>query len=51
MYSSNQQNGLDFFGGLPVNCPNGSGYSIKLGNNLGEGQAGGYKNIIIQSGF
>jgi gliding motility-associated-like protein len=24
---------LDFYGGFPVNCPNGSGYSIQLGNN------------------
>ena len=23
---------LDFYGGFPVNCPNGSGYSIQLGN-------------------
>jgi gliding motility-associated-like protein len=24
---------LDFYGKFPVNCPNGSGYSIRLGNN------------------
>ncbi len=24
--------GVDHFGGFPVNCPNGSGYSIQLGN-------------------
>lgn len=32
---------LDFFGGFPVTCPNGSGYSVKLGNNTGGGQAEG----------
>ena len=32
---------VDFFGGFPVNCPNGSGHSIKLGNNTGGGQAEG----------
>ncbi len=31
----------DPYGGFPVNCPNGSGYSIKLGNNFGGGQAEG----------
>ena len=31
----------DFFGGFPVTCPNGSGYSVKLGNNTGGGQAEG----------
>jgi len=32
---------LDYFGGFPVNCPNGSGHSIRLGNNTGGGQAEG----------
>lgn len=40
MYS-NTTNEVDYFGGFPVNCPNGSGYSIKLGNNTGGGQAEG----------
>jgi gliding motility-associated-like protein len=31
----------DYFGGFPVNCPNGSGHSIRLGNNTGGGQAEG----------
>jgi len=31
----------DPFGGFPVNCPNGSGHSIRLGNNSGGGQAEG----------
>ena len=39
MYSSSSE--LDYFGGFPVNCPNGSGHSIKLGNNTGGGQAEG----------
>ena len=29
----------DYFGNFPVNCPNGSGYSVKLGNSVGEGEA------------
>jgi gliding motility-associated-like protein len=40
MYSSGS-NEVDYFGGFPVNCPNGSGHSIKLGNNTGGGQAEG----------
>jgi len=32
---------LDYFGGFPVMCPNGSGHSIRLGNNTGGGQAEG----------
>ena len=31
----------DPYGGFPVNCPNGSGHSIKLGNAEGGGQAEG----------
>jgi gliding motility-associated-like protein len=42
MYSANTNAGeVDFFGGFPVICPNGSGYSIRLGNNTGGGQAEG----------
>lgn len=33
--------GLDFYGQFPVSCPNGSGYSVKLGNNGGNHQAEG----------
>lgn len=29
----------DYFGGFPVTSPNGSGYSVKLGNNSGGGEA------------
>lgn len=29
----------DPYGGFPVNCPNGSGYSVRLGNSLAGGQA------------
>ena len=32
---------LDYYGGFPVMCPNGSGKSIRLGNNTGGGQAEG----------
>lgn len=41
MYSSFPGDGLDEYGGFPINCPNGSGHSIKLGNNTGGGQAEG----------
>jgi gliding motility-associated-like protein len=41
MYSANPGDGLDPYGGFPVNCPNGSGHSIKLGNDLGGGEAEG----------
>lgn len=30
---------LDPFGGFPINCPNGSGHSIRLGNSSAGGQA------------
>lgn len=33
--------GIDPFGGFPMSCPNGSGYSIKLGNNIGGNRAEG----------
>lgn len=32
MYSANPGDGLDPWGGFPRNCPNGSGHSIRLGN-------------------
>ncbi|MEO5999332.1 MAG: PKD domain-containing protein [Chitinophagaceae bacterium] len=41
MYTANPANGMDPFGGFPVNCPNGSGHSIKLGNTSGGGEAEG----------
>jgi gliding motility-associated-like protein len=42
MYSSlTQPVELDYYGGFPVNCPNGSGHSIRLGNDRGGGQAEG----------
>ena len=31
----------DPYGGFPINCPNGSGHSIRLGNDQGGGQAEG----------
>jgi gliding motility-associated-like protein len=41
MYTSNSGDGLDPYGGFPVNCPNGSRHSIRLGNDLGGGEAEG----------
>jgi gliding motility-associated-like protein len=40
MYSSNSGL-LDPYGGFPVTCPNGSGYSVKLGNDMGGAGAEG----------
>ncbi|MCW3110887.1 MAG: gliding motility-associated C-terminal protein [Segetibacter sp.] len=40
MYSANSGE-LDPFGGFPVNCPNGSGHSIRLGSTQAGGQAEG----------
>lgn len=40
MYSANS-GGLDQYGGFPVNCPNGSGHSIRLGNDRGGTEAEG----------
>lgn len=41
MYSSYPGDGFDQYGGFPINCPNGSGHSIRLGNNFGGGEAEG----------
>jgi len=41
MYSSSPGNGLDPYGHFPINCPNGSGHSIRLGNNEGGALAEG----------
>ena len=41
MMSTFPGDGLDEYGGFPVNCPNGSGHSIRLGNNLAGTQAEG----------
>ncbi len=41
MLSSVPGDGLDEYGEFPKNCPNGSGHSIKLGNNAGGAQAEG----------
>jgi len=37
--ASNSLQQFDPYGGFPVNCPNGSGYSVRLGNSLAGGQA------------
>ena len=41
MYTSFPGDGSDPYAGFPINCPNGSGHSIKLGNDLGGGEAEG----------
>jgi gliding motility-associated-like protein len=41
IYNSVPGAGRDPYGNFPINCPNGSGTSIKLGNNLGGAQAEG----------
>ncbi len=42
MYSrSNDAGALDYYGSFPVMCPNGSNYSVKLGNTNGGAQAEG----------
>src|SRR6478672_11268902 len=41
MYSAFPSAGTDPYGGFPINCPNGSGHSIRLGNNMGGGEAEG----------
>jgi gliding motility-associated-like protein len=41
MYVNNGSGETDFYGGFPVTCPNGSGYSVKLGNTTGGAQAEG----------
>jgi gliding motility-associated-like protein len=41
MYTANSGNGLDPYGGFPVNCPNGSKHSIRLGNDQAGTEAEG----------
>jgi len=41
MYDIGNSNQTDYYGGFPVLCPNGSGHSIKLGNNSGGALAEG----------
>jgi len=41
MYTAGPVNQVDPYGGFPVNCPNGSNHSIRLGNNEAGGQAEG----------
>jgi gliding motility-associated-like protein len=41
MYADDGTGKVDPFGGFPINCPNGSGYSIKLGNDEAGTQAEG----------
>lgn len=37
--SNSYPQNLDPYGGFPINCPNGSGYSVRLGNSYAGGQA------------
>lgn len=41
MYTANTGDGVDPYGGFPVNCPNGSNHSIRLGNNSAGTEAEG----------
>jgi gliding motility-associated-like protein len=41
MYNTGANNDTDFFGNFSVYCPNGSGHSIRLGNNRGGAEAEG----------
>lgn len=52
MYNSATDAGvLDYYGNFPVLCPNGSGFSVKLGNNTGGGRAEGMSyEFTIPSG-
>jgi hypothetical protein len=41
MYTNDGSDQRDEYGGFPVNCPNGSGHSVRLGNNIAGTQAEG----------
>lgn len=41
MYTRAESGQMDYYGNFPVLCPNGSGYSVKLGNTSGGAQAEG----------
>jgi gliding motility-associated-like protein len=41
IYKNTGENNIDPYGNFPINCPNGSGASIKLGNAVGGAQAEG----------
>ncbi len=41
MFTANTGAGMDQYGGFPVNCPNGSNHSIRLGDNSAGGKAEG----------
>jgi gliding motility-associated-like protein len=46
VFTSNPGDGIDPLGGFPINCPNGSGHSIKLGDNRGGHQAEGVSYVF-----
>ena len=39
MYANSNRGEIDLYGKFPVNCPNGSGYSIRLGNDSSDAEA------------
>ncbi|MEO5649678.1 MAG: T9SS type B sorting domain-containing protein [Ginsengibacter sp.] len=41
MFTANTGEGVDPYGGFPVNCPNGSAHSVRLGNNVAGTEAEG----------
>ncbi|MES2371888.1 MAG: gliding motility-associated C-terminal domain-containing protein [Bacteroidota bacterium] len=41
LYKSSNDNIKDPYGGFPINCPNGSGYSVRLGNKSAGAEAEG----------
>ncbi len=46
MLSANPGDGVDEYGGFPKNCPNGSGHSVKLGNNTGSSESEGLSYVF-----
>jgi len=51
MFSSFPGDGLDEYGSFPINCPNGSGHSVRLGNNIAGTQAEGLSyEFVIPAG-
>ena len=51
MMSAFPGDGMDPYGGFPINCPNGSGHSIKLGNTSGGAEAEGVSyEFVIPAG-
>jgi gliding motility-associated-like protein len=47
LYRSTNDNIKDQYGGFPINCPNGSGYSVRLGNNSSGSEAEGMNYTFV----